>query len=436
MLNSRKSDSTIFNTGKFLAFLFDLILITVYAVLDHFLIGVLSLALSAVFMLDFVYSFPVLLFYSFLDHDISAIFGHFPIEFLMMGFIFALFLNVITHKRAMFTANHLVIIFVILLTYISAVINNSTGSFYFRDFMMLLLIMFLISEARVEAEKLVDLTLISAVFAVIYFIINNLINPIDISLSRYELTTGVNINAISFVCMNVFCILTTYAINTPNKFVKIALLGAGIFIIYLLIAYSSRTAIFSCFLTFAFASIIYARSNDRAFKTMLKIFLVATVVVCFVLSLNWNSEQIERLSLDSIKSDQASNRKYIWDSLAKSVIPNNILFGIGMEPASMRFALKTADCVVVSSYAHNFFLGLFAQCGLPCGVLILTIMVNALRGIKRVIFDGKAIVIFSIVLSSMLMGIGESTCFYRTLWFGLATFSLYYNSVEDRENYA
>lgn len=427
MTSNTKNDNSILN-GKYIVFIINLIAIILFAITDNYIVGIMALLLSSVLIFDLMYALPILFFYSFLDHDIGLVFGNYPIIWLMLLFICILFLNAIYMNKKIITINHLIILIVILLSVFSAFLSNTMGSFYYKDFIMLLLILFFVSLERVNSEHLIILIVTSAVFAAIYFVIYNYINPIDISLSRYDIQSKVNINAIAFVCMQVFCVLLTYAFHSKKRFIFISFFVFDIFMFYLLIAYSSRTAIFSSLITAIFIFYCYSKNRKGTFGKLIKGFLLTTVAICILLSFNWNSELIERLSFESIINDQGSNRIYIWSSLVKSVIPNNWLFGIGMEPETMHMALQVAGCKIESSYAHSFLLGLLVQCGLPCGILIISIIFNSLKGIKRVIFDGKAIVIFSIILSALIMGIGESTCFYRSLWFGLAAFSLYCNS--------
>ena len=105
----------------------------------------------------------------------------------------------------------------------SAFLSDTIGSFYYKDFIMLLLILFFVSLERVNSEHLIILIVTSAVFAAIYFVIYNYINPIDISLSMYDIQSKVNINAIAFVCMQVFCVLLTYAFYSKKRFISISI---------------------------------------------------------------------------------------------------------------------------------------------------------------------------------------------------------------------
>lgn len=238
-------------------------------------------------------------------------------------------------------------------------------------------------------------------------------NPNSIAISLAQLSVG----------------LFWLYLYTRSKFLKILAIFLLLQNSILLFLTGSRSSVFGTLVGIIILMSVYV-AKYRKYKFIF--YFKALVLTAGVLSLIYfiikNYEFSIILRRFTIQDILLSKRLYVWSHLIREVIPQNLLFGVGIGGKNVVYALANVGIPYLYQYpAHNVILDLIAQIGIVGSIpFIIFFYRSSYYGymlLKNVDFD--IVKIFPILFFSVLaIGVGESIFYNKFLWI---TVSLIWN---------
>lgn len=337
------------------------------------------------------------------------------------------------------------IIFITFANIISTLMSPLPGVEMILQILLNTIIFLLLASWKKEydKEKLINFMIIMAVMGSIYFAFMSLFNVDD--LLRYSISEGVNANSFGMaLAQNSGILLGSFFWFRERKksYIKIIslviLTGISIFILLLT---GSRTAFFAVALTAVVMLLLEGVCyNKRSIFTMIPILVLGFGLYYAVSGLIDEYVVIERFTLDSILQSQGTGRIEIWEALFTYVIPENILFGVGIGAQNVKIAIAPYAGTYVNA-AHNILIDLLSQVGLVGFIAYFSLFSSVLfASVKEYRKGNKFMIIpLTMYLVALFNGIGESMYTTREIWLTMGLcilmINLSKNSEGDFDNY-
>ena len=164
---------------------------------------------------------------------------------------------------------------------------------------------------------------------------------------------------------------------------------------------------------------------NRKRKVSYKILVTMTVFFIAVMLFLYSSEEVldkilNRYTIESIVTSQGSRRFVLWELYSQHVIPENVIFGVGIGGSSEIAALASTN-EVLSIYlkpAHNMYLQLFIQLGIVGFLMFISLYLNIIVDYFRSKKEDRITkeLYFYIFIALLVMAVGEPMFFSKTFW--------------------
>lgn len=325
------------------------------------------------------------------------------------------------------------ILFISYATILTYLFSNNMNVYELLSFVLniLLFLVFVNYEYREEVLASIFRNIgISAIIMVIFGGIQLYVNPNFLSNGRLSLNEDLNENrfAMMYSQLSAFLIGFTFLISSKKiKFIMLSLSGIGI---YLVILSGSRSAFLGILLG-TVASIMLLLIKDKKRRRILILLPVIGFVgyVFFDWIISSNELLSYRFNIDQVASSGGTRRLPRIITELKYVIPNNIMFGVGLS-ANNEF-IETAKYMSDPGSSHNIIISMLAQMGI---FGFLAYMSFYFKIIKELIHSLKMNVRFIIpiilILTAMFNGIGEVIYNDRLFWSALSLGGLCINTMK------
>lgn len=302
-------------------------------------------------------------------------------------------------------------------------------------FILNLIVMFILYGIHINSKVIYN-TLQYYTFTITWLIFVSLwINPVIPNINfvnRLTIVETVNPNRLG-LALAIYGVILLFSFyyekNKITKFVSLTSYLAVLFSILLTGSRNSLLALVVVSLIVWLKSSIVAKGMVKTFKSLVVGIASISILQFFV---KWIPE-FDRFSLNSVIEDQGSGRFENNIFMLKNVIPENLLFGIGLggqENYISQFALGKLDT------AHNLVISTLTDMGLLGSVPLFIMIVILLKcGIYILITVNIENLYVYLLLCLLILGLGETIYTERTFWIIIGlTFNVYYLKKSNKES--
>lgn len=243
-----------------------------------------------------------------------------------------------------------------------------------------------------------------------------------IDVSRLSISEEVNPNMFAIGISQMLPFLMSFYFLTKNKDIfRKLIIVLGIFAGGVLLVFSgSRSSILGAAAGINF--VLYLFNKNNRLKKWVTIISLDSLLVLSIWKIQFYIPSLSRrFMIENILGSKFTRREIIWLYLFKDVIPNHIWLGVGVGGASVSKALALAGVPQIYQLpAHNILIDILAQLGV-FGLTIFSIFyaITLWKGAKNLYRYSFIIPFYSIFITSLVIGVGETVYFNKLFWISI-----------------
>lgn len=311
---------------------------------------------------------------------------------------------------------------------------TSIPTSYILNFLLLIAILHCpISSKELLIKQLWCFSVLSVMFGY-WFLLRNGLDAFE-SGKIGMLEEGVNSNSVGKgICILIIIILAHFLIKGfKGKFVHIALILVSILLLFLT---GSRTS----FVAFLIAGIIivlyWMKLNAK--KIWKAALIIGIAVVGFYFVYNYLLEALpslmQRFTFKDTLEDGGTGRVDVWKAYIEVYLPEYWFIGVGFDPLNLFHAIKKVNGI--GHGAHNHIIDMLASTGIVGLMLYSWMHIKGLRiGSSYAKTDITILLPWSMLIATLLLGIGENVLRGRILWLSLALIVVFKNLIDKEKEH-
>lgn len=346
-----------------------------------------------------------------------------------IALIFGLLLKVIIENVNIKKSKYLVLIAVIALYTGASVLWSYDSANAYSDYLSLLinliiLILFFINNINtVTLNRLIYIATLISVFFVLIMIIDSgnlyegiISGSIDrISMNEMQNPGEFGRNLVIYFGCLLFFMRYESSLYWLLNILSVAVCG------FLIVVSGSRSSIAGLVVIIILNLLLANRKRQVSYKILLAVTFIIIAVMLFLHSSEDALDKIlSRYTIESIVTSKGSRRFILWELYAQHVIPENVVFGVGIGGSSEIAALASTN-EALSIYlmpAHNMYLQLFIQLGIVGFSMFISLYLNVIVDYFRRKKEDRITkeLYFYIFIALLVMAVGEPMFFSKTFW--------------------
>jgi len=243
-----------------------------------------------------------------------------------------------------------------------------------------------------------------------------------IDMSRLSISEEANPNMFAIGIAQILpFLLSSYFLFQNKSLIKKIIIVLGIFVGVVLLVFSgSRSSILG--MVVGINLVLYLCNKNDRLKRWLVIIGFDSLLVFLIFEIQFfNPSLFQRFSIESIFQSHFTRRSDIWVYILQDIVPQHLWFGTGIGGRSVEQAL--ARIGVPGLYqlpAHNILIDTLAQLGV-FGLTLFSIFyaITLWKGAKKLSRYPFIIPFYSIFITSLVIGTGETVYFNKLFWISI-----------------
>jgi len=243
-----------------------------------------------------------------------------------------------------------------------------------------------------------------------------------IDMSRLSISEEVNPNMFAIGIAQILpFLLSSYFLIQNKSLIKKIIIVLGIFVGVVLLVFSgSRSSILG--MVVGINLILYLCNKNDRLKRWLVIIGFDSLLVFLIFAIQFfNPSLFQRFSIESIFQSHFTYRSDIWVYILQDIIPQHFWFGTGIGGRSVEQALASIGVPgIYQKPAHNILIDTLAQLGV-FGLTLFSIFyaITLWKGAKNLSRNPFIIPFYSIFITSLVIGTGETVYFNKLFWISI-----------------
>jgi O-antigen ligase len=262
---------------------------------------------------------------------------------------------------------------------------------------------------------------------IILFAIQYVVNPQILDNGRLTILDSVNENRFAMMFAQLAAFALGYTFFVKKIIIKIFSIMLSIISIYFILLSGSRSAFIGILLGGIFAIILLTVKNKKQKK--IAILLLAFGIVsylAFEYIISTNPILAYRFNIEQVLSSGGTRRWPRVITEIKYVIPNNLLFGVGLT--ALNEYLATANFMNDPGSSHNFIISMLTQIGIVGFIAYVgfyyKVIIKLIKSLSNHIIY---LIPLLLILTAIFNGIGEVMYSERLFWNALSLAGLSLN---------
>ena len=236
---------------------------------------------------------------------------------------------------------------------------------------------------------------------IVFYLLHFRAIQLNAYVNRYTIFSNVNYNVLAITIAFSGIIIISRTLSKGNARSKIIAVIALILSVLSIFKTGSRTSLLAVLIG-TYISYILSGNRNRKIVRFLTITLVASVLGILIAP----SLMGTRFSINAIATDGGSGRFSSYPILLTQVLPQYLLTGVGV--GGQYSALEALNLASFSP-AHNYFLSCILEMGIILGPIFIAYTFSWVKtAIDLYRFDKKYVFLVTIILSLLLVGLGET----------------------------
>lgn len=235
--------------------------------------------------------------------------------------------------------------------------------------------------------------------------------------SRISINEDVNENRLAMMLAQL-AVISIYPIFTDskleNKLISISFYFISLFLIILT---GSRSALLASTLSVIIIFIFFFKK--LSLKTYLYIVLIISFFIVFTITLiNLDLPVLNRFNINNLVESKGSDRLPTIITLVENIIPNNLLFGVGLGGDNI---IKAIQPYGLTHPGHNIIIDTLSQIGLIGFISYFSlIFIIVKKTIKNRTIDKNSYLPLVMIITALINGTGENMFPEKILWNSLS----------------
>jgi len=371
-----------------------------------------------------IYLVPVYMISSFLDVGFES-YGSIS-KFLFFIIVISFLRTSLTRNFRFQTNNFLFLLVILLFSFISTLTSISQDFNAFFQILMNVVMFFIITnlvvkDTKVFLEILIFTFILTLFFYIATLVINWDIVSFQISIGdRVSLDERFNPNRFSMALVQMSSGLVGYFLIkrkfTLYKLIIILIILISIFLIFIS---GSRSSLIGIIGALIFSQLFLSNSKNIYKRISGLLILGGAILIAYNLVNLIDPHILDRFTIASILESGGTGRLNIWRVLFSEVIPENLLFGVGIGGENVIIAIS--PYLTLPKPAHNFIIDMLVQVGIV-GVFIFMLFYvkNVIKIFRNIKYNPYLSIPVMMILAAIFNGIGETIYLERFFWNSLA----------------
>lgn len=271
-----------------------------------------------------------------------------------------------------------------------------------------------------EIKEILNNIFYSIVIMIIFLGVQFITNPDILTNGRLTISHEVNENRFAMMFGQLAAFSFGYMLLVKNRLYKVIILTLSIISVYFILLSGSRSAFIGILFGVTAAFTLLALKNKRQ-KKILFLLLAFGIVgyLSFEYIVSSNPLLSYRFNFNQVISSGGTRR---WPRIVtelKYVIPNNFMFGVGLDAINEYIA--TSKYMSDPGSSHNFIVSMLTQVGVIGFVAYMSFYYKIIKKlIKSLSLNAIHIIPLILILTAIFNGIGEVMYSERLFWNALS----------------
>lgn len=382
------------------------------------ILGILFFVSCLAFITKPIYLLPALYISSQMGDYYVALRGVSISRIISFIIIAAVFFSIMLRKKKIETKYLVSLLIMAMYSYISVKTSLIGYSIVLNPLLINMILFFIFANFKMikNDEIIAELLFYSAIIAVFYYVF--IVGTSTMFAGRLVIG-AVNSNKYGMALAQLFAVLIASFIYFENKSKRIiSIIFASLAMYYILLT-GSRSAFLGAFLGLIVTILLLAlKANKLSFSSFIGILTMSLIGYFAVFFTKSGDEVFKRFSAQSVIESGGTGREDIWRALFNNVIPNHLLFGVGLGGENVQKAVT--GYVLEPAPAHNIVIDMLAQVGIIGSVIYFSFIILLIMRMIEVLKD-KREMIFPIIMifTALFNGIGETVFIEKIFWFAM-----------------